>query len=322
MLSGKIWPAHPHPLPDELLTSWMVRLAEANGIRLQALSWMLFGNAHSPWNRDADRSAPKWLIKALSRYSGVGYLFVNGGPYNPADEIPERFSGIVSDEIINEVIDELHGEVGEMWAPIDYSPDYDEYLAYEPHTRDEPGIAFNKRLGEIERVLRLTSQADPQTANLLEQMALGSVISAVEAFLAEITTYWAIENETVLQRVAAKELRDRKFTLAEIFDRPKEFKETVLTHLAGNVVWHRLDKLKPTIEHGLQINLPDISVLMSAVNVRHDIVHRAGRTKEGAPITLSSQQVNDLCTNAREFVMLIEAELNRSFPRESDEEDF
>lgn len=32
-LSGTIWPIHTKPLPDELLTSWMIRLAWAYGIR-------------------------------------------------------------------------------------------------------------------------------------------------------------------------------------------------------------------------------------------------------------------------------------------------
>jgi hypothetical protein len=30
-LSGKVWPVHPKPLPDELLSSWMVRIARACG---------------------------------------------------------------------------------------------------------------------------------------------------------------------------------------------------------------------------------------------------------------------------------------------------
>lgn len=69
MLSGKVWPAHPKPLPDELLSSWIVRVAEANAIKLQTLSWMLFGNGRSPWNRDIDRGAPRWLIEALSQHT-------------------------------------------------------------------------------------------------------------------------------------------------------------------------------------------------------------------------------------------------------------
>lgn len=73
MLSGKLWPAHPKPLPDEILSSWIVRVAEANGIKLQALCWMLFGNERSPWNRDIDRSAPKWLLKAICEHTGTSY---------------------------------------------------------------------------------------------------------------------------------------------------------------------------------------------------------------------------------------------------------
>lgn len=73
MTYGKIWPAHPKPCPDELLSSWIVRVAQANGIKLQTLSWQLFGNAVSPWNRDIDRTAPSWLISAFSKHTGQPY---------------------------------------------------------------------------------------------------------------------------------------------------------------------------------------------------------------------------------------------------------
>ncbi|MBN9424577.1 MAG: TniQ family protein [Candidatus Accumulibacter sp.] len=73
MAHGRLWPAHPKPLQGELLSSWIVRVAQANGIKLQTLSWILFGNALSPWNRDIDRSAPKWLLKAMSEHTGVNY---------------------------------------------------------------------------------------------------------------------------------------------------------------------------------------------------------------------------------------------------------
>lgn len=70
---GKVWPAHPKPLPDELLSSWIVRIAAANAIKLQTLSWMLFGSGRSPWNRDIDRNPPRWLIKAIRQYTGTNY---------------------------------------------------------------------------------------------------------------------------------------------------------------------------------------------------------------------------------------------------------
>lgn len=71
MAHGHLWPAHPKPLPDELLSSWFVRVAEANGIKLQTLSWMLFGYGRSPWQRDIDRLAPAWFLDTACEHTGL-----------------------------------------------------------------------------------------------------------------------------------------------------------------------------------------------------------------------------------------------------------
>lgn len=73
MLTGKLWPAHPKPLPDELFSSWVVRIAEANGIKLETMTHLLFGANLVPWNRDIDRLAPKWLLKEICARTGTSY---------------------------------------------------------------------------------------------------------------------------------------------------------------------------------------------------------------------------------------------------------
>lgn len=71
MLSGRLWPAHPHPYSNELLSSWLVRIAHANGLKVQTFCVQEFGNAHQIWNRDIDRLAPVWLIETISRKTGT-----------------------------------------------------------------------------------------------------------------------------------------------------------------------------------------------------------------------------------------------------------
>lgn len=66
MLSGHCWPAHPHPYRDELLTSWLVRIAHANGVKVQTFCDRVFGNKRQIWNRDMDRLAPEWLLQTLA----------------------------------------------------------------------------------------------------------------------------------------------------------------------------------------------------------------------------------------------------------------
>ncbi|SBW83720.1 hypothetical protein PVE_R2G0005 [Pseudomonas veronii 1YdBTEX2] len=69
-------PIHPQPLPDELLTSWMVRLAFANGFALHTFYSGLLGYREPIWNRDSDRHPPLALLACLSKATGksVGEL--------------------------------------------------------------------------------------------------------------------------------------------------------------------------------------------------------------------------------------------------------
>lgn len=66
-LTSSLWPIRYRPLPDELLSSWLVRLAHGHGLKVQTLCNLTFGNRHQVWNRDIDRLAPMWLITELCR---------------------------------------------------------------------------------------------------------------------------------------------------------------------------------------------------------------------------------------------------------------
>lgn len=63
-------PIHPQPLHDELLTSWMVRLAFANGFALHTFYSSLLGYRASIWSRDSDRHPPLELLNCLSAATG------------------------------------------------------------------------------------------------------------------------------------------------------------------------------------------------------------------------------------------------------------
>lgn len=73
-LSPKMLLAHPHLLPDEALSSWIVALARANRAKVHNLCRGIGGNLHTTWNRDVDRLAPPQLIDALSERTGISAL--------------------------------------------------------------------------------------------------------------------------------------------------------------------------------------------------------------------------------------------------------
>ncbi|WP_184711672.1 TniQ family protein [Comamonas odontotermitis] len=67
----QLWPIRYKPLPDELLSSWLVRLAHGHGMKVQTFCNLIFGNRRQVWNRDIDRLAPGWLVETLSVHTGT-----------------------------------------------------------------------------------------------------------------------------------------------------------------------------------------------------------------------------------------------------------
>lgn len=77
-LSGTLWPIHLKPLPDELLSSWIIRLSHAHGYKAQTMCALLFGRGITIWNRDIDRLAPQEVIETLARISGASIEQIEG----------------------------------------------------------------------------------------------------------------------------------------------------------------------------------------------------------------------------------------------------
>lgn len=73
IFKGKLFPAHPNPFKDEILTSWIIRLARANGLKVQAFNRIVFEGKPDIWNRDTDRKAYDWLINELVTRTGCSY---------------------------------------------------------------------------------------------------------------------------------------------------------------------------------------------------------------------------------------------------------
>lgn len=91
-LGSQLWPIHLKPRHDELLSSWMIRLAHGHGYKSEIMLRMLFGPQHATWCRDIDKLAPEWLLTKIGQITGT------------AAERARRttlsdYSGIVSEQI-------------------------------------------------------------------------------------------------------------------------------------------------------------------------------------------------------------------------------
>lgn len=70
-VTSPLWPIRYKPHSDELLSSWLVRLARGHGLHVQTFCNLIFGNQLQVWNRDIDRLGPDWIVDVLSEHTGT-----------------------------------------------------------------------------------------------------------------------------------------------------------------------------------------------------------------------------------------------------------
>jgi len=78
-LSGRLWPVHPHRIPDELLSCWFARTANDNRYKVHAFGSAIFGVRKFSILRDMDRCATDDFLTRMSEKTGVEVEDLKGG---------------------------------------------------------------------------------------------------------------------------------------------------------------------------------------------------------------------------------------------------
>ncbi|MFA6412381.1 MAG: TniQ family protein [Syntrophales bacterium] len=71
-LSGRLWPIHLKPKDDELLSSWLVRLARIYGVKTHSFCSTIWPRKNI-WNRDIDRLADIEVLSTLAEKTATPY---------------------------------------------------------------------------------------------------------------------------------------------------------------------------------------------------------------------------------------------------------
>lgn len=236
-----------------------------------------------------------------------GYIWIWGGPYDAREELESEFSGIVPDEVIEELTDELEGECSE-WAPTPSPEDYD-------HLVEDIGKIteyYGNFTGAVLNIKKLqNSKVDDSVAPCFLRLLYVNVITALETYLSDafIST---VVNAPILMRSfieTTPEFKGEKVSLADVFKAAEGVERKARAYLI-DVVWHHIERVKPMYRATLGIEFPeDLSAIFRAVLTRHDIVHRNGKTKDGNEILITPQDLTKLISVVEAFVQHVDTRL-------------
>lgn len=130
------------------------------------------------------------------------------------------------------------------------------------------------------------------------------MITALESYLSDRLKSTINADPALLRKLVetTPEFHKTNIPLSDIFKASEEIDRKVMTHLS-ELVWHRLDKVSPMFRDTLEVDLKE---LYGAIVIRHDLVHRNGKTKEGEDHVVSQKVIEDLITSVENFVKHIE----------------
>ncbi len=230
-----------------------------------------------------------------------GYTYIHGGPYDSNCELLSEFGGHVADDVICELAYELDIECSE-WSGFSDPGDYDDYFLDIVNPEINPSIEFNESVQQLRGMISLS--IDDKHYDTLLRMIYISLITALETYLAQAFISEIDSSDEALRSFVetTPEFEQTKIPLANVFKKYESIREDAKTHLLG-LMWHNLAKLKPMFKASLGIHFPDsIGVLIQATHVRHDLVHRGGKTKSGERVKISATDVENLASELDAFV--------------------
>jgi len=243
-----------------------------------------------------------------------GYIWIWGGPYDALEELGDKFGEFVSDEVIQELAEELDGECPE-WGPAPKPSDYDDYIVDDISKITEAYANFSLAISVIEQLLKTI--VAPEVECQFYRLLYSNVITSLETYLSDSFISRVMTEKSFFKKLVQtnQHFKNQKVTLAEVPQAAEDLESTVKTYLL-EVVWHNLKRVSSMYESTFGLEFPDeLGDIYRAILIRHDIVHRNGKDKDGKANSISQDDIVGLIGNVKEVLLELDTKLQEiDFP--------
>ena len=238
-----------------------------------------------------------------------GYQFIYGGPYEADEELLNEFSDIVPEEVIEELAKELQDECPEWSGDSSVSPDDYTEWDYLPSVELPKHLqTFKDNISNVRALLNVA--VSPAQQRHFRGMLYVSVIIAMEAYLLDNFLSCLDADKAVFRKFVetTEHFIKRKIPLNTIFAESEGIDKRGRSYLT-KMLWHRLNEVGRLYRNTLGVQFPqDMKELLEAVQIRHDFVHRNGRTADGKELNLTVEQIKELIRIVEKLVEGIESQ--------------
>ncbi|EJG1697235.1 hypothetical protein CDB74_RS17470 [Vibrio parahaemolyticus] len=223
----------------------------------------------------------------------------------------------LSDDSLNEESDEYQ-ELAEA------------YSNYQEHLQEEAELEWLKENGPSELHKIFVSELDklkvmvannfsnrPQMAYMLHKnqvvkMSYAYAVTLLESFLGDTLKALIAQDEQYLKNALCKLNVLRNVKLTELAKTDLDVKSLVLRYVGG-VLYHNIPNVLEMYEQVLDVKLDiDKSKVVQITMLRHDIVHRNGKSIEGKSISLNDRDFVYAIDDIKEFAGALQSAINNT----------
>jgi len=177
---------------------------------------------------------------------------------------------------------------------------------------------FNLGVFYICDLYELKKHADQELKRIILMNCYIGLVTQLETYLMNTLVTNVLNEKKYFKTfiVEFKDFKNHKFSISEIFKEQDELEKKVKKTLS-DLIYHNLKKIKPIYEAVFKIQIPEIGELIKIISVRHDIVHRGGKCKNGNFIKIDEETFNDAKLKINVFVETIEKQIASLQPIDS-----
>lgn len=212
-----------------------------------------------------------------------GFQWIWGGPYDPGSQLRSRFSDFIPEKVIEQLASELV-DISPEWSgkPDEYGQYSDDYLSDLIASGTDPFMTLIGSLADIEDAAKL--RALKKDGKVLHKLLFANVISAFETFLGDLFVKTLDKRPEFIESFVRNtgHFQQTKISLSQMYDRLKQIDAEVRGIVQAHV-WHRLSDSGKMYKRAFGVKFPEVpEAIKNGIRDRHDIVHRNGKTSDGA----------------------------------------
>lgn len=169
---------------------------------------------------------------------------------------------------------------------------------------------YDSHVADTLKALDAIEILDEDVKVTLHRVLYANIIACMESYLFDKLRFEVLSKEDNKRKFVKgfKDYTHQMFSLNELFDTFDNIDGKIRKTLES-IIYHDLPKVKGMYKDILDIDIGDISDLCKCISIRHDIVHRNGKTKDGREIVIHKDDIETVAKTVSGMIKSIEHQL-------------